>query len=352
MLDQRLVHIAVADLDPQERQLQRGQGLFQPVVGHQRADHRPAQAAAGLPAAGQHVQQVVAVDRVALVVGHQHAVAVAVEGDAQLRAMLAHVAGEVVDVHRADPGVDVESVWRGADRDHLRAQLAEQQRRNVVGRAVRAVQHHLQPAQVEAARHAGLAELDVAADRVARAHRLAQALGFHRGERRVERGFDRALGGVVELLALGGEELDAVVVVRIVRGADHDAGVGAERTGQERDRRGRHRPEQLHIGPGGDQPGLQRRFEHVAGNARVLADHHRRPCSAFGAGAEHAAQRIAQAHHEIGGNRALPDPAADAIGAEIFARAHGVGTRDSWFGATDVLRGKRVFFGIPGCLWL
>jgi hypothetical protein len=36
------------------------------------------------PVAGQHVQQVVAVDRSPAVVDHQHAIAVAIEGDAEI----------------------------------------------------------------------------------------------------------------------------------------------------------------------------------------------------------------------------------------------------------------------------
>ena len=60
--------------------------LLQRVVGHQRADHRPAQAAAALPVVGQHVDQVVAVGRPPSAVDEQHAVAVAVEGDAEIGA--------------------------------------------------------------------------------------------------------------------------------------------------------------------------------------------------------------------------------------------------------------------------
>ena len=74
----------------------------------------------------------------------------------------------------------------------------------------------------------------------------------------------------------GREELDAVVVVRIVRGGDHDAAIGAQRARQVRDGRRRHRAHQLHVDAGGDQPGFQRGLEHVVGDARVLADDHHR----------------------------------------------------------------------------
>src|SRR3546814_14679879 len=74
--------------------------------------------------------------------------------------------------------------------------------------------------EVEVARNRVLAGLDVAADRVAGAGCLAQLLGRHGAERIVERGLDRQLRRVVELLALGREELDAIVVMRVVRGGD------------------------------------------------------------------------------------------------------------------------------------
>ncbi|MNV05499.1 hypothetical protein D3C71_958400 [compost metagenome] len=321
---QRLVHVTVAHVAAHERQSDALQCLLQTEVGHQRAHHRAAQAAVALPRRRQHIQQVVAVDRVALVVGHQHAVAVAVEGDAQVRTHLTHLGGEIVDVHRTHAVVDVDPVGLGTDGDHLRAQLAEQQRGDVVGGTVRAVQHDLQAAQVERTRHAGLAELDVAAHCIARAHRLAQPVRLGGGEGAVQRGLQRQFGGIVELLAIGGEELDAVVVMRVVRGTDDDAGIGAQGAGQEGHRRGRHRAEQLHIHAAGDQAGFQRRFEHVAGDARVLADHHHRavPGTVAVALAQHPAQCIAQAQHEVGRDHALADPTADAVGAEVLARPH------------------------------
>src|SRR5690606_25109823 len=87
-----------------------------------------------------------------------------------------------------------------------------------------------------------------------------------------------------------------------------------------------HRPHQLHVDAGGDQAGFQRRLEHVVGDAGVLADHHHRlaplAVALAGGGGQRMAVCVAQAQHEVGGNRAFADPAADAVGAEIPARAH------------------------------
>src|SRR5690606_4584281 len=92
-----------------------------------------------------------------------------------------------------------------------------------------------------------------------------------------------------------------------------------------------HRAQHLHVGAGRDQAGLQGRLEHVAGDARVLADHHRG--AGLPAGRQHPPQRIAEAEHEIGRNRSLTDPAADAVGAEVAAgTAHAASRASSGLG--------------------
>ena len=68
--------------------------------------------------------------------------------------------------------------------------LYSHQRRELVGRAVGAIDHDPHAAEVEALGHRVLAGLDVAADGVASTHGLAEALRRHGAERLVERGFD------------------------------------------------------------------------------------------------------------------------------------------------------------------
>ena len=62
----------------------------------------------------------------------------------------------------------------------------------------------------------------------------------------------------------------------------------------------------------------RRRFEHVAGDARVLADQHRgcSPAGSFLPRDQGHAGRIAQPHHELGRDRRIADPATHTIGAE------------------------------------
>ena len=70
---------------------------------------------------------------------------------------------------------------------------------------------------------------------------------------------------------------------------------------------------------GGGKPRFQRRFQHVAGNTRVLADQHGGPGFCL---FQYASHSMRQAHHKVGGYGGLANRAADAVGAEIFS-CHG-----------------------------
>ena len=179
-------------------------------------------------------------------------------------------------MRRADAVVDVDAVRLGADGDDVRAELVEYRRRHVVGGAVRAVDDDAPALEIELGRERALAEFDVAAAGVLDPARLAELRRRHAGERLVHHALDRVLDAVGKLGARLREELDPVVVEGIVRGADHDAGGKAQRARQVRDRRRGQRPGQIDVDAGGGQPRLQRRFQQIAGDARVLADQHRR----------------------------------------------------------------------------
>ncbi len=208
---------------------------------------------------------------------------------------------------------------RFADRLDGRAELGEHLRRDLIRRAVRAVEHDRKSAQAERGRHGRLAELGVARGGVLDADHLADRFGVDRRELGFELALDRVLDVVVELLAGRREELDAVVLVRIVRSADHDAGARAQAARQIRDGRRRHRAEQAHVRAGGDEARFERGFEHVAGHARVLADDDGRLAVRRG---QHGAGGAAELEHELRGDRPFADAAADAVGSEIFALAH------------------------------
>ena len=189
-----------------------------------------------------------------------------------------HLLGHRLGVKRAAAEVDVTAVGPDVDLVDGRAQLAEHLRRDVVSGAVGAIDDDLHAVQRQLLREGVLQELDVAPDRVVDALRLADRVG--RGARavvpaadRLHAALDLGLDLVGQLVPVGGEDLDAVVLVGIVRRADHHARVRAHRPGDERDPGRRQRSHQQHVGAGGHDPRLQRALQHVAGEPRVLADH-------------------------------------------------------------------------------
>jgi hypothetical protein len=79
------------------------------------------------------------------------------------------------------------------------------------------------------------------------------AIGELRRHVRIEQILDFQLQLVGQLVAIGTEELDAVVVERIVRGRDHHAEIGAQRPRQHGDGGCRHRAEHdRHHADGGE----------------------------------------------------------------------------------------------------
>ena len=135
------------------------------------------------------------------------------------------------------------------------------------------------------------------------------------GEIAVHQLFDLQLDVVGQLVAVRAEQLDAVVVVRIVRGRDHHAEVGAHRAGQHGDRRRRHRAGQQHVHADRGEAGHHRVFDHVAGEAGVLADQH---TVAMVAVAEHQAGGLAHLERKLRRDRGV-GAATNAVGSEMLA---------------------------------
>ena len=176
---------------------------------------------------------------------------------------------------RAAVLVDVLPVRIDALRDDARAELLEDLGRDAVGRPLPAVDDHLEAVERQVARERVLHEDVVAPDRVVDAERLAD-----RGGRRTERvdrvrehePLDLRLDLVGQLEPRPAEELDAVVLERVVGGGDDHPGVRAECPREERDPGRGERTDEQHVDAHRADAGRHRGLEHVAGEPRVLAD--------------------------------------------------------------------------------
>ena len=102
-----------------------------------------------MPVLGKHIKKLIAIDQSAVAVDHLHAIAVAVERDAEIGAGFDDRAHERLRPGRADVAIDVETVGPSADRFDIRAELGEHFRCDLVGRAMRAIEHDRNTAQAE-----------------------------------------------------------------------------------------------------------------------------------------------------------------------------------------------------------
>ena len=316
-----LEHIAVAHFGAGELDafaLERG---FHRQITHHGADHAAQRGAGAGTGFGDDINQLVAVVNRAVFIDHNQAVAVAVERDTVVGFVLQHGSLQGFDVGGADALVDIEAVGGIADADHIGAQLVKDFGRGVVAGAVGGINHQFQIAQIERAGEGGFAKFDVAGVGAVDAAGAAELLGWLGEHLFFQFGFDGQLGGVVQLHAAFGEKLDAVVGKLIMRGGNHHAAGQAQGAGEIGDARGGQRAGLENIDAGGGEAGHQRGFEHIAGNARVFADNHGGFVLAVVLN-QRVAESAAEPHHKIGRNRITADPAADAVGAEIFAFFH------------------------------
>ena len=175
----------------------------------------------------------------------------------------------------ADAVVDVQAVRFGADDDDLGAGVLEDLRGTAAGRAVGAVQHHLEP--VQAVREGAEQVDDVAVLGVGEALDPAHLAADGPEGLLAELLLDGVLDVVGELLAAAGEELDAVVRGGVVRGGDHHAEVGVQVRHQVGGGRGREHAGVVDVDSGAGEPRLHGGRDELAAGARVPRHHGARP---------------------------------------------------------------------------
>jgi hypothetical protein len=210
--------------------------------------------------------------------------------------------------------VDVAPVRLGGEHLDVRAEPPEQRRGDLVGGAVGAVDQQPRARQVERA-EARLQRGLVAVERRVEAADAARPRGLGR---RVEHPLDLELGGVGELEAVAAEELDPVVLERVVRRGQHDREREPVAAHQQRRAGGRQDPAEHRLAAGRGDAGRDGGLEHLTGLARVADhEHARRPVVTAGGGdARRGGAR--QRERELG-RHLLAGDAADAVGAEQLA---------------------------------
>jgi hypothetical protein len=243
---------------------------------------------------------------------------VAVERDADVTLFANHRLANQIEMHRAAFVIDVDAVGIDADRHHLGAELFENLGADLVARAVGAIDRDAHRFEARGARHAGLQKNQVASDRVVDARGLADVAVRCAPVRQcavVENQLlDFRLELVVELEAVAREKLDAVVLERIVRRGNHHARIRTHTSSKKSYTRCRQRADQPYVDAHRTDSRGDRGFEHVARQARVLADENLAMASMRAA--KDVRERAPQLHRGLRGNRLFVRDPAHAVGAE------------------------------------
>ena len=137
-----LQHITVADSGAHQADPLPGHAALQAQVAHHRADqHTTRQASLRVQVAGGNGQYVVAVHHPSGLIRQHQPIGVTVEGKTQVRAVVNNRLRHHLGMGGAAAGVDVAAVRLAIQRDHVRAQLAEERRRKGRDRPVRTIDH-------------------------------------------------------------------------------------------------------------------------------------------------------------------------------------------------------------------
>ena len=305
-------------------------GLVQTEVGHHgRDDGIVHQLAMFLQVAAIDVQNVVAGDDIALLVHAQAAVGVAVVGKADVEMILDHELLQALDVGGTGIVVDVQAVRLVVDDVGVGTQSIEHRLRDVPAGTVGAVQADLDSLEGVDAQADEVAHVAVAACHIV--HGAADVLAVGKGQLRpvliedvelaVDVVLDQQQGLFGHLLAVAVDELDAVVVERVVAGRDHDAAVEVVHAGDVGHRGRRSDVQQIGVCAGGRQTGTKAVLKHVGAAAGVLADDDAGRLVVAVALAELVVIPAEEAAHLVGvvGGQRDPGFAAEAIGPKILS---------------------------------
>ena len=226
--------------------------LVQTKVGHDSGDHRVVhQFAVFLHVATIDVQDMVAGNNIALLVHTQAAVSIAIKGKANIQTVLYHELLQALDMGRASIIVNVQAVRLVVDDIGIRTQSIKNRLSDIPACTVGAVQTNL---------HA-LEGIDAQADQVAHVAVTACHIVLHQQQ-----------GLLGHLLTVAVDQLDAVIVVGVVAGRDHDAAIKVIHTSNIGNRRSSGDMKQVGICARSGQACNQTILEHIGAAAGVLAN--------------------------------------------------------------------------------
>ena len=304
--------------------------LVQTEVGHDGGDdgvHQ--QLAALLHVAAVNVQDVVAGDDVALFIHAEAAVGVAVVGKADVEVVLYNELLQTLNVGGAGVQVDVQAVGLVVDDVGVCTESIKNALGNVPAGTVGAVQADLDPLegvnpQRDQVSHVAVASADVvdgAADMVTAGKRQLGPILVKDVQLAVEVILDEQQRFLVHLLAVAVDELDAVVIIGVVAGGDHDAAVKVVHAGNVCDAGRGGDMQQVGVRAGSRQACDEAVLKHVGAAAGIFADDDARRGGLAVALAQHTVIPTEEAANLVGmvGGQSDTGLPAEAVSTKVFS---------------------------------
>ena len=277
------------------------------------------------------IQNVVTGDDIALLVHAQAAVSVTIESKADIQTVFHHELLQALDMGRTSIIVDVQPVRLVVDNVGVSTQSVKHTLSDIPACTVGAVQTDL---------HA-LEGVDAQADQVAHVavttchivHGAADVLPVCKGQLRpvlvkyMEFAVDVVLhqqqGLLGHLLTVAIDQLDTVIIVRVVAGRDHDAAIKVVHAGNISYRRRSSDVQQVSVCSGGGQSCDQTVLEHIGAAAGVFADYNACRLVVAIALAEHIVIPAQKATNLVGmvGSQINTSFTTEAIGPKILSHS-------------------------------
>ena len=286
----------------------------------------------------------VAGDDVALLVHTEAAVGVAVIGKADVEVVLDHELLQALNVGGAGVQVDVQAVGLVVDDIGVCAQRVKHALGDVPAGAVGAVQADLDAAEGVDAQTDQVAHIAVAARHIV--HRAAHAVAVGKGQlwpvliKDMELAVDVILHKqqrlLVHLLAVAVDELDAVVIVGVVAGGNHNAAVKVIHAGNVGHAGRGGNVQQIGVRAAGGQASHEAVLKHIGTAAGILADDNARCGGLAVALAQHTivpAEETAHFISMVGGQIDTGLPAEAVSTKNIFPIVYTRSFRISYFAA-------------------
>src|SRR5580658_1353155 len=174
---------------------------------------------------GDREKNAVAVDDFSRFADEERAVGVAVESHSELSALGKHACLQSIEMERAAAGIDIAAIRGNAHRDNISAEGPKKFGAEFVSGAVGAVEQNAEAGELGSGNDATAQKIEIFGVERSIGNEKGRIFRRRAGAMLENVGFEFFFDGVRELHARVREKLDAIVLVRIVRRGNHDAGL-------------------------------------------------------------------------------------------------------------------------------